>query len=94
MGRLIDADKFKERCTSRHERTAKGFRSDREIGLSGLVTDFLCADIDAQETVEAIPIDWLMQKIDEWKSDGRYACDFSARLLTALINDWRKKNGT
>lgn len=44
---------------------------------------------------DAIPIDWLMQKINEWKSDGGYACDFGARLLTALINDWkRKKNGT
>ena len=43
---------------------------------------------------DAIPVDWLMQKADEWKSDGGYACDFGARLLTALINDWRRKNGT
>ena len=57
--------------------------------------DFAEQWVNRQQTVEAIPIDWLMQKADEWKSDGGYACDFGARLLTALINDWkRKKNGT
>lgn len=44
---------------------------------------------------DAIPIEWLVQQADAWKRDGSYAHDFGARLLTALINEWRKeKNGT
>ena len=80
MSRLIDADKLMEDVRKNSE--------------SYFADDFAEQWVNRQQTVDAIPIDWLMQKADEWKSDGGYACDFGARLLTALINDWRRKNGT
>lgn len=86
MGRLIDADKMKEHCTSRHERTTKGFHSDREIELSRDITEFICDDIDAQETVKAISIDWIKGYVASLNRIGYWS---DVRAIEAMVIEWK-----
>ena len=83
MGRLVDTNDVYNVLTDYYHHKTATQHMVLEDALS------------TAKTVDAIPIDWLMQKADEWKGEGRYAHNFGARLLTALINDWkRSKNET
>ena len=91
MGRLIDADKLKAQVEA-HEIKYKFTPTDYQYGHN-VGIDKAVADIDDAETVEAIPVDWLMQKAD-WcdKNNGI----FVSGAIRSAVDAWREEqnNGT
>ena len=85
MGRLIDADKLRAQFTEPADWL--------DINQTLVHKTGIWAEIDAAETVEAIPVDWLMQKAD-WcdKNNGI----FVSGAIRSAVDAWREEqnNGT
>lgn len=73
--RLIDADAFLERT-----RKDPLFPLVERYGLSGV--------IENEPTVEAIPVDWLLNHIPKDEVMQRY----NEKLIEYLVIGWRKEN--
>lgn len=50
--------------------------------------------IDEAETVEAIPVDYLISRIYDFRQRESYAGKFAADCLQAIINDYNKEKNT
>ena len=93
--RLIDLDAFRdengfaEHCSE----CKRGYRCDRELYSA---RDF-CGWLDDVPTVDAIPIDWLTERINETANSPN---DKDVELNHALFwtsvewERWKKENGT
>ena len=75
--RLIDADAFLERT-----RKDPLFPLVERYGLSGV--------IENEPTVEAIPVEWLLNHIPKDEVMQRY----NEKLIEYLVIGWRKENET
>lgn len=88
MSRLIDADKLKEYLRNRLKKAEEEFACEEAKKIAKHTTKLLCDDVDAQETVEAIPVDWLMKKAD-WcdKNNGI----FVSGAIRYAVDAWREE---
>lgn len=78
--RLIDADKLVEVC----RKGWKLFGRENEK-LKHWVDEY---DINAQPTVEAIPIDWMY----EWRIKNNEQYNVGVSSFSQMIRDWEKEN--
>ena len=80
MGRLIDADKLRTQFPEPADWL--------DINQTLVHKTGIWAEIDAAETVEAIPVDWLMQKAD-WcdKNNGI----FVSGAIRSAVDAWREE---
>ena len=87
--RLIDADKLRAQIEA-HEIDTRFTLTNYEYGHNtGL--EKAEDDVDAAETVEAIPITYLNSRISRLRQHKTYAGDFAADLLEAIIKDYNKE---
>ena len=91
MGRLIDADKLKEYLQNRLKEAEENFAYEESKKIARHTTRLLCDDVDAQETVEAIPISYINSRISRLRQYKTYAGDFAGDLLEAIIKDYNKE---
>lgn len=91
MGRLIDADKLKEYLQNRLKEAEEEFAYEESKKIARHTTKLLCDDVDAQETVEAIPISYINSRINDFRQRESYAGRFAADLLEAIIKDYNKE---
>lgn len=81
MPRLIDADKLIEICD-------KGWRLGSAINTK-IYHTVDASDIRSQPTVEAIPIEFIKQLIEEFDCErGNAIKDTFAHILTGLLEFW------
>lgn len=86
MGRLIEAEKLKAKIEA-HEIIKKFSITEYECGHNvGLCIGI--DEVDAAETVEAIPVDWLLRKAD-WcdKNNGI----FVSGAIRSAVDVWREE---
>jgi hypothetical protein len=86
MGRLIDSDKLKAQVEA-HEIIKEFSITEYECGHN----EGICMavdDIEDAETVEAIPVDWLLRKAD-WcdKNNGI----FVSGAIRSAVDAWREE---
>ena len=86
MGRLIDADKL-QTAVEGHEVASVLPLNDYEYGYNSGI-ERAAFEIEDAETVEAIPVDWLMQKAD-WcdKNNGI----FVSGAIRSAVDAWREE---
>lgn len=90
--RLIDADKLRAQIEA-HEIQTRFTLTDYEYGHNtGL--DKAEDEVDLAETVEAIPVDYLTFRINDFRQRESYAGKFVADCLQAIINDYNKEKNT
>ena len=90
MGRLIDADKLKE-AIKKHK-SPQGWVSIFEYSEDSGIDKSL-DEIDAAETVEAIPIDWIEKKM-QWLREHNSAFYNPAYFLETMLAEWKgEQNG-
>lgn len=80
MGRLIDADKLRAQFTEPADWL--------DINQTLVHKTGIWAEIDAAETVEAIPVDWLLRKAD-WcdKNNGI----FVGGAIRSAVDAWKEE---
>lgn len=90
--RLIDADELR--------RWLNGYLETDNISPT-----YIRALIDSQQTVEAIPIEWIKKKLDKLKDDIKWAWYYGNTMLekmewtetwiqVVLLEEWEKENET
>lgn len=79
--RLIDADALKESVHA-HDYVLKDCLNSTD---KGMFTVGIMQAIDAQPTIDAIPIEWIMR----YSFDGKRKHPIS---ITEMISDWRKEH--
>jgi hypothetical protein len=58
------------------------------------VTKLLCDDVDAQETVDAIPLDWIRGYIDRLKDMGVVISIRDAQAVSVMVDKYMmEQNG-
>lgn len=96
--RLIDAHKVQMKLSEECQ-NIRYFDKDRkkpQIFADGI--DFAWVMLDNQPTVEAIPIEWLMKKADEWATkdityDGKpFTAQQVGLAIASMVIDWEKEN--
>jgi hypothetical protein len=60
-------------------------------GYSTLMLYEIQNTIEDAKTVEAIPVDYLNSRINDFRQRGNYAGRFAADCLQAIINDYNKE---
>ena len=83
MARLIDADRFE--CI--------GFQATGEQRYDDGFADglmFMAERIDSAPTVDAIPVEWLREKIKEHTNDDGWQ-DYLANSFGLCIEEWKKE---
>ena len=83
MGRMIDADNLRAQY--------KDPEDIRDSAKALYHVTGIWAGIDAAETVEAIPVDYLNSRINDFRQRESYAGRFAADLLEAIIKDYNKE---
>jgi hypothetical protein len=92
--RLIDADKLKEYLQSRLKEAEEKFAYEESKKEARHVTNLLCNDADAQETVEAIPLDWIRAYISNLKGMGVVISIRDAQAVSVMVDKYMmKQNG-
>ena len=86
MGRLIDADKLKAQVEA-HEIKYKFTPTDYQYGHN-VGIDKAVADIDAAETVPAIPVDWIRAYIDRLKAMGVQLSLRDAQAVSVMVDKY------
>lgn len=76
MGRLIDADKLMEDVRKNSE--------------SYFADDFAKQWVDRQQTVDAIPVEWIKEKIQSLRNENSYTSYHLSECFKALLIDWRR----
>lgn len=84
--RLFDADKLQVKHYLQ--------RSEHPIGYEGTQAvydykDVLAYDIESAETVEAIPIEWIVKYMASIESETKYA---EQRIIQYMLEEWEKEN--
>ena len=85
--RLIDADKLKEEVLKWMPPDPCG-QEEREHPFETDIVVSMMMTIEEAENVEAIPVDWLMQKAD-WcdKNNGIY----TSGVIRSVVDLWREE---
>jgi len=92
--RLIDADKLKEYLQSRLKEAEEKFAYEESKKEARHVTNLLCNDADAQETVEAIPLDWIRAYISNLKAMGVQLSLRDAQAVSVMVDKYMmEQNG-
>lgn len=76
MGRLIDADKLMEDVRKNSE--------------SYFADDFAEQWVNRQQTVDAIPVAWIKEKIQTLRNENSYTSYHLSECFKALLIDWRR----
>ena len=94
MGRLIDADKMKEYLQNRLKEAEEKFAYEESKKEARHVTKLLCDDVDAQETVDAIPLDWIRNYISNLKDMGVQISLRDAQAVSVMVDKYMmEQNG-
>jgi hypothetical protein len=92
--RLIDADKLKEYLQSRLKEAEEKFAYEESKKEARHVTNLLCNDADAQETVEAISQDWIRGYINRLKDMGVVISIRDAQAVSVMVDKYMmEQNG-
>lgn len=83
MGRLIDADKLRAQFTEPADWL--------DINQTLVHKTGIWAEIDAAETVEAIPVPWIEAQIKKLRDMDNGFASLSAGQIEAMLNKWRKE---
>lgn len=86
MGRLIDADNLRAQIET-HEIDTRFTLTTYEYGYNNGL-DKAEDEVDLAETVEAIPVEWLMEKADWYDKKGAI---FSSGAMRFAVDMWRKE---
>ena len=89
--RLIDADKLNEYLQNRLKEAEEKFAFEESKKIARHTTKLLCEDVAAQETVEAIPVDWIEAEIKKLRDMDNGFASLSAGQIEAMLNKWRKE---
>lgn len=94
MGRLIDADKLKEYLQNRLKEAEEKFAYEKSKKIARHTTKLLCDDVDAQETVDAIPLDWIRAYISNLKAMGVQLSLRDAQAVSVMVDKYMmEQNG-
>ena len=74
--RLIDADKLMEDVRKNSE--------------SYFADDFAKQWVDRQQTVDAIPVEWIKEKIQSLRNENSYTSYHLSEYFKAMLIDWRR----
>ena len=88
MGRLIDADKLKE-AIKKHK-SPQGWVSIFEYSEDSGIDKSL-DEIDAAETVEAIPVPWIEAEIKRLRAMDFEFATMTAEQIEAMLKRWKKE---
>lgn len=81
--RLIDADKLKAQFTEPADWL--------DINQTLVHKTGIWAEIDAAETVEAIPVDWIKAEIKKLRDMDNGFASLSAGQIEAMLKRWREE---
>lgn len=87
MGRLIDADKLREEVLKWMPPEPCG-QEEKEYPFETDIVASMMMTIEEAETVEAIPVDWLLRKAD-WCDKNRGI--FVAGAIRSAVDAWREE---
>lgn len=66
MARLIDADRLRKQMSEDYAQSVSKISNPTVKAIVEKAVETFDGYIVGAETVDAIPVDWLMQKADEW----------------------------
>ena len=89
--RLIDDDKLKEYLQNRLKEVEEKFAYEESKKIARHTTKLLCDDVDAQETVEAIPVEWIEAEIKYLKALDFEFASLAAGQIEAMLKKWREE---
>ena len=89
--RLIDVDKLKEYLQNRLKEAEEKFAYEKSKKIARHTTKLLCDDVDAQETVEAIPVEWIEAEIKYLKALDFEFASLAAGQIEAMLKKWREE---
>ena len=89
--RLIDVDKLKEYLQNRLKEAEEKFAYEESKKIARHTTKLLCDDVDAQETVEAIPVEWIEAEIKYLKALDFEFASLAAGQIEAMLKKWREE---
>ena len=89
--RLIDVDKLKEYLQNRLKEVEEKFAYEESKKIARHTTKLLCDDVDAQETVEAIPVEWIEAEIKYLKALDFEFASLAAGQIEAMLKKWREE---
>ena len=89
--RLIDVDKLKEYLQNRLKEVEEKFAYEESKKIARHTTKLLCDDVDAQETVEAIPVEWIKAEIKKLRAMDFGFATMTAGQIEAMLNKWREE---
>lgn len=81
MTRLIDADALKK-----HLHKDPLYPLVEKYGMDGV--------IDAQPTIDAVPIEFIQKRIDQLKEMNGLIFEYESWELERLVRKWREENAT
>lgn len=82
MGRLIDADKLKAQFPEPTDWL--------DINQTLVHKTGIWAEIDAADTVEAIPVEWIKEKIQSLRNENSYTSYHLSECYKSLLIDWKR----
>ena len=86
--RLIDVDKLKEYLQNRLKEVEEKFAYEESKKIARHTTKLLCDDVDAQETVEAIPVEWIRGYINRPKDMGVAIANRDAQAVSVMVDKY------
>jgi len=54
----------------------------------GEIVERFLQTVDEQPTVDAVPVEWIKEKIESLKAQGNEFASLSARIIQAMLNDY------
>ena len=88
MGRLIDADALKETMRF-HVTTMSVCSTTIEARAKTDMKTQCISDVESAPTVDAIPVEWIENKREEWRENGAPRQVLGA--VKALLVQWQKE---
>lgn len=88
---LINKDKLLNQCKELCERCGKRKRDNGVMCRAELCEDIVSFIEDAEE-VEAIPVEWIEQYLENAKKDSECYGRMWLNGIEYLLRDWRKEN--
>lgn len=90
MNRLIDADKLSEEVLKWLPPDPCG-QEEKEYPFETDIVVSMMMTIEEAETVEAIPIDWLNQRIETLAETGGLLANLGAALVMKMVEEWKQE---
>ena len=86
--RLIDADKLKKEL----EENKTSYEISDVDERQNEVIDWCIKDVDNAQTIEAIPVEWVVNWLTRQHIPATHTCD-DYYAVEMMLDDWRKENG-